>query len=1148
MTTDQRLIDVLLRHEELQEAGQTVPVEELCKDCPDLIDEARRHLAKLKDFSPLATPTDQSSTFVPLGETRKSAPAIPGYEILGVLGEGGMGIVFQARQLALNRLVALKVITAKHASSEDVARFQREVEITARLEHPGVVPVYSLTEDSDGLPSYAMRLIEGESLQVAINRFHAADQAPCETGQRRLALRQLLGYFLDVCNTIAYAHSRGIIHRDVKPANVMLGKYGEVVVVDWGLGKAVGRGPAEQSQEGGTMRLKVAPQGPETTVPGETIGTPAFMSPEQAQGLEVKQGSDIFSLGATLYYLLTNRAPFTGKNSHEIVRNVQASRFPLPREIQKDVSRPLEAICLRAMARQPQDRYESVRALADDVEKWLADEPISAYREPWSQKVLRWGRQRRTLVTSMLVSVFFALIGLAAGIFLWQQAEQQKLTAEHDRRQALTLAEEQARAHLDKLKTTTEANEKLVRAQLNAGDFEGAERFLIAAIDVVKNEPAMTKAKARLEAQRDRVHRIVEFYKHSHDAERTVVEANPHPDQKKTLASLTRAMNAMRVHDHPNWWENLPDEDLSPAQRGQLKRDVYRDMILFACMQGYPGLLKPRTDEARQGYRDCLQTIAMLNRCQPSHSASLLEAYCNYGLGEYGKLLRPLAIREPTNAADFYYVGMLHIWITTAPDDSISRVFQAVDVLLPTGLDFRTPQTTAERYLMTAVTMEPTQYWSNYWLGTAYLVGGKHQAGEAVFNVCVALRPEYKVGHGMRATAIHLQRNQAMDPVEKKRLADRGLTGLTEAIRAYPQESWTYGLRGRAYNLLQDHEKALLDLDRALALEPDEPWILLEKYNASFQRGRFAESRQVAQRFLDLLPPNHGARASAQRHLQTCDRCLALENKLHEIVAGSEAPKSAVERLELAEISRQFKRYHATAVKLYAGLFESNPNLADDLSRRHRYRAASSALQASLGKSEEPTPLQAAEHDKLRAQALAWFRADLEKIRVCLEGGETLNLNLAIDILPHWQTDSDLERFRETSAMAALSTEDRKAWQELWKTASQLLEKTRAHISETTIPGILTNREREQVHELRVLAGHTYVIEMRSVFDTHLKLQDAKNKEIAENNDISNDNRNSRLIFAPAEDATYRIIATSNQQKGRGNYTLILRTIRGTSQ
>src|SRR5262249_45634157 len=179
-------------------------------------------------------------------------------------------------------------------------RFLREAEITARLQHPGVVPVYGLTRDENGRPCYAMRFIEGESLQEALQRFHAPD-ANAAPGSRELGLRQLLGRFVQVCNAVAYAHSRGIVHRDLKPANVMLGKYGETLVVDWGLAKPVGRTDADRAS-GEESLAPASGSDSADTVLGEALGTPAYMSPEQASGAwdELGPAADVFSLGATL--------------------------------------------------------------------------------------------------------------------------------------------------------------------------------------------------------------------------------------------------------------------------------------------------------------------------------------------------------------------------------------------------------------------------------------------------------------------------------------------------------------------------------------------------------------------------------------------------------------------------------------------------------------------------------------------------------------------------------------------------------------------------------------------------------------------------------------------------------------------------------
>src|SRR5262249_11176450 len=192
------------------------------------------------------------------------------------------------------------------------ARFLLEAEVTGRLEHPGVVPVYGLGTSDQGRPFYAMRFVRGQSLKEAIDRFYQADEHPGrDPAERTLALRQLLGRFIDVCQAIAYAHSRGVIHRDLKPANILLGPYGETLVVDWGLAKVVGRDdPPPQPAAELTLR-PASHSGSSETVAGTAMGTPAYMSPEQAEGRLERIGpaSDIYSLGATLYCLVTGRPP-----------------------------------------------------------------------------------------------------------------------------------------------------------------------------------------------------------------------------------------------------------------------------------------------------------------------------------------------------------------------------------------------------------------------------------------------------------------------------------------------------------------------------------------------------------------------------------------------------------------------------------------------------------------------------------------------------------------------------------------------------------------------------------------------------------------------------------------------------------------------
>jgi eukaryotic-like serine/threonine-protein kinase len=354
-------------------------------------------------------------------------PSIPGYEVLGHRGAGNMGDVYQARQVALDRPVAVKRIKKRlHTDVDARERFRAEAKAMARLEHPGIVPVYDLAQDADGQPCYAMRYIDGETLRDAIGRFHQAEKPGRDPGERRLALRQLLSQFVVVCNTLAYAHSRKVIHRDVKPGNIMLGQYGETLVVDWGLAKLIAGAEAEPA----TAEEVVVPDSDTgraagRTQPGQAVGTPAYMSPEQAAGLldRVGPASDIYGLGATLYALLTGQPPIQGSSLQEILEKAGRGDFVSPRQLKRGIPRALEAICLKAMAFAPEERYATALELAAEVEHWLAGEPVRAYPDPWTTRARRWVKRHRLPVTAVAAAVLAAVV-LGGGAWLRQvQAE-----------------------------------------------------------------------------------------------------------------------------------------------------------------------------------------------------------------------------------------------------------------------------------------------------------------------------------------------------------------------------------------------------------------------------------------------------------------------------------------------------------------------------------------------------------------------------------------------------------------------------------------------------------------------------------------------------------------------------------------------------
>lgn len=352
------------------------------------------------------------------------------FRILRPHAKGGLGQVFVAEDSELHREVALKEIQGKHADApESRARFVMEAEITGGLEHPGIVPVYGLGQYADGRPFYAMRFIKGDSLKEVLEKYHRTGSVHQDANERNLELRNLLGRLIDVCQAIQYAHDRGILHRDLKPGNIMLGKYGETLVVDWGLAK-----PIDKIEEGSTESVlrPIASSGTSQTIAGTAIGTPGYMSPEQASGklADIGPASDVYSLGATLYAILTGQAPAEDsavelqRNADlgKVLKKVQTGAIAKPRQVKPDVDPALEAICLKAMSVRATDRYAAPRDLAGDLERWLADEPVSAMPESWTTRTRRWIGKHRTLVTGVAAAVLVGLVTLSVATVLLAQA------------------------------------------------------------------------------------------------------------------------------------------------------------------------------------------------------------------------------------------------------------------------------------------------------------------------------------------------------------------------------------------------------------------------------------------------------------------------------------------------------------------------------------------------------------------------------------------------------------------------------------------------------------------------------------------------------------------------------------------------------
>lgn len=744
-----------------------------------------------------------------LSEINRSRQVKPGvtlgrYEIVNEHGRGGFGAVWRATDTKLGRRIAVKQLGQRLASdSESRRRFISEARVTARLEHPGIVPVYDISNVQEDHAYYTMRLIQGRTMAEAIDDLHQKEPG---SNEFRLLRQRLLQSFVDVCLTIEYAHAQGVIHRDLKPQNIIVGNYGETILLDWGLASVIDEPSGVELDEAiGADPEVLSKEESIETLRGSVLGTPAYMSPEQARGEveNVTRLSDVYSLGATLYHLITGTLPFTDRPIDGLLDRVKVGDLPAASLLNSRVEKSLSCIASKAMENDTADRYQGVAALVDDVQRFIADQPVSAYRDPFLARAARWIRKNPTMAASLVMTMLFVFVASVAGLMVssaWEAKEEKRIAD-------LQIAAERADA--------------TALSQIQNGRFDAAAKTLAQATKLVADEPRLREIVERIRAREERTSKIVDFYRLGTKAQ----EETFFDRTNRSAIYCQAALDELGVLEQPSWWNHLPDADLSEIQREQLRSEVYRITTLLASMRlaetandaaSLSILIDPTSlpddGPAMTSFKAASFAANVANRYRKSRAMQMIEDVGGVSQGTQKSV--DMKNLNPLNAVDSAVMGS--ILDNNVPREGIVRT--AISGLL----ERRNPNVVAKQWLDDALKYNPDWYWLPVFMGTSQMRTGAPEEGVRTISHAVGIRPDYWVGYQYRALA------SAAAAVEEKSKKRR--TALLNA--------------------------ASRDIQRAMDLDPNNSSLFWTKAILQFQSGGNPE--QIADTFLTAFELHPG--------------------------------------------------------------------------------------------------------------------------------------------------------------------------------------------------------------------------------------------------------------------------------------------------
>lgn len=1003
------------------------------------------------------------------------------YQLLGEIARGGIGAVLQGRDIDLGRDLAIKVLLERHRDHpEMVRRFVEEAQIGGQLQHPGIVPVYELGQFPDRRLYIAMKLVRGRTLAAILeSRGSPADDRP-----------RFLWIFEQVCQTMAYAHARGVLHRDLKPSNIMVGSFGEVQVMDWGLAKVIEQGGVADEERAHRIRdnadtirtLRSGSDAGESRA-GSVLGTPAYMAPEQARGLldTLDERADVFSLGSILCEILTGQPAFTGRSVEGLYRKAERAELgdAIARLTDCGADGELVALARSCLAAAPKDRPRDAGVVTTNLTAYLAgvEERVHAAELAQAKAEARAAgeRKRRLLAVSLAASIL-SLVLISWGGWFWttrEYANRAKATdiAVTEFLSEAILKREEARAERGRDPSKwVEAVEAAKRAEALAnGSAEGAElrarvQFVLA--DISRERDAVGAV--------DKDHKTVERLAQIHN------DLGVHFDMDTVEAEYSAAFRAYGV-----------DVDaLEPAEAGERLKASKIAVQLANALDQWAFIRK------REGPRfrpEASRLVAIAKIADPDDWRNKLRDTLEHKTGNKNELgiLEELAANADPK---------------TLPEASVTRLAMALSAVGSRDM--------AISLLRQTQRVHPGDFWINCDLGRELLYIDSPEEASRFFSVAVAIRPQssFAVGQlsesfrasgrldeaiGSLRESIRLQRDVAGAHIGDIARAHIGIAALrlqlgekeeaqSELLAAKELDPSDVRLRLEIVDLFKNRgewETAINELRTLERLNPDECLVrdrlgfaLLEtgrtdaavdafkqairldpKFGPAYQnlgrallvRGDFDEALKVIsstprppRSFHPPFPHWHAPRDP--RH--EAERLILLDNRLPALLRSEKHdcnPKEAADFARLCGRKRQF----ATSARLWAEAFAAEPAVDREPRGESRYfDAASSAIRAGCGTGhDEPRPGEKA-RGQLRAQALGWLRTELAACADRLRKGSFHDRGAIPRWLGRWQVDPSFASVRDEKELSTVPEAERADWSALWSEVKTMKEQAKKYV------------------------------------------------------------------------------------------------------